>query len=392
MAPAGWRGALCRVVAERPRRVDWVLVGAVGLLSILGTLLVWAAGGDTVPGRGTDPQEGDAAALALVQRHATHVAVGAVLCFALAAVDYRMQRAYAPVIYAATLLGLALVLTPLGAEINGSRGWLVVGGVQAQPSELAKVGVILFVAMLLGEPRDGETAPSNRDVLVSLVAVSVPLALVVTQPDLGTALVLAVTFLGMLALSGAPLLWLVGMGLSCVTAALAVWWFDLLQPYQLERVATLIDPTADPAGSGYNANQALIAVGSGGVNGTGLFHGGQTSGHFVPEQHTDFVFTVVAEELGFVGGATVLLLLGVVVWRVLRIGADCEQPFARLVCVGVAVWLLFQSAVNIGMCLGVMPVTGLPLPFLSYGGTATLAQLAAVGLVLGVHARDRGFE
>lgn len=394
VVPRAWSRALVRMVAGRPRRVDWVLVAAVTALCLLSILLIWAATGQTHPAdvEGSAEPVARSEASALVQRHTLHLVVGALLCFALSAVDYRMQRAYAPLAYGATLLGLLLVLTPLGAVINGSRGWLAVGGLQVQPSELAKVGLILFVAMLLGEPRDAESAPSSRDVLVSLVAVAIPLALIVTQPDLGTALVFAAIFLGMFTLSGAPLRWIVGMGTAGLSLVAAVWWFELLQPYQLQRVLTLTDPTADPAGTGYNASQALIAVGAGGTTGTGLFDGGQTGGDFVPEQHTDFVFTVAAEELGFLGGGAVVLLLGVVIWRTLRVAAGCGQPFARLVCVGVAVWLLFQSVVNIGMCLGLMPITGAPLPFLSYGGTATLSQLAAVGLVLGVHARARGFE
>ncbi len=285
-----------------------------------------------------------------------------------------------------------LVFTPLGAVINGSRGWIVVGGLQAQPSEILKVALILGVAMLLGEPRDGEHAPTSRDVLFSLAALAVPMAMVMMQPDLGTGLVLGVIFLAMLAISGAPVRWIVGM-LGCgVVAAFCVWWFDLLQPYQLARVTTLMDPTADPQGRGYNANQAIIAVGSGGFEGTGLFQGEQTSGRFVPEQHTDFIFTVAAEELGFIGGVFIIALMTLVIWRMLGVAAGCEQPYARLVCIGVAAWFAFQAFVNIGMTLGIAPITGLPLPFVSYGGTATIAGFIAVGLVLAIHARDRGFE
>nr|WP_246421954.1 rod shape-determining protein RodA [Nocardiopsis mwathae] len=371
------------IAAGRPRRFDWVLLAAVLGLSALGVVLVGASTYDP-----RDPS----GALGYVERQLVHLAVGTVLCLLVAAVDYRAPRAYAPIAYVCSLIGLLVVLTPLGQTINGSRGWIVVAGVQAQPSELAKVGLILALAMLLGEPRDGEHAPTTRDVLFSLVALAIPMALITLQPDLGTGLVMGAIFLGMLTVSGAPLRWVVGM-LGCGTlAAFSVWWFELLQPYQLDRVATMIDPSADPQGAGYNSNQAMIAIGSGGFNGTGLFQGEQTSGRFVPEQHTDFIFTVAAEELGFIGGLTIIGLLALIIQRILRIAAGCSHPYGRLVCVGVATWFAFQSFVNIGMTLGVAPVTGLPLPFVSYGGTATVAHLIAIGLVVSIHARNRGFD
>ncbi|ASU84822.1 rod shape-determining protein RodA [Nocardiopsis gilva YIM 90087] len=371
------------IAAGRPRRFDWVLLGAVLALSAIGVLLVGASTYDP-----RDP----GGALGYVERQLLHVAVGAVLCLLVAAVDYRTPRAYAPIVYVVSLIGLVVVLTPLGETINGSQGWIVIFGIQAQPSEFAKIGLLLAIAMLLGEPRDGEYAPTTRDVVISLIALSVPLALIALQPDLGTDLVMGAIFLGMLTLSGAPLRWVVGLLFCGALAAFSMWWFELLKPYQLDRVATMIDPSADPQGAGYNANQAIIAIGSGGFNGTGLFQGQQTSGRFVPEQHTDFIFTVAAEELGFIGGIAVIGLLTLIIQRILRVAAGCSQPYARLVCVGVATWFVFQSFINIGMTLGVAPVTGLPLPFVSYGGTATVAHLIAIGLVVSIHARDRGFD
>ncbi|QVQ51933.1 rod shape-determining protein RodA [Spiractinospora alimapuensis] len=381
LAPS--RGSVTRVIRTGlPRRVDWVLVVSVVALSVLGSLLVWSATADPA-----DPGVTD-----MFRRHIAHVSVGAIVCVVVAALDYRVPKAYASIIYLVVCVGLVLVLTPLGATINGSRGWLVAGPLQMQPSELAKVGVILVLAMLFGEPRDGEKAPTARDVLLGLGALAIPGILVVTQPDLGTALVFGAIFLTMLAVSGAPLLWIGGMLLAGFLAAGSVFWFDLLEPYQMDRLATLMEPSADPQGTGYNTNQALIAVGSGGVTGKGLFDGEQTAGHFVPEQHTDFVFTVAGEEFGFVGAAAVIGLIMIVLLRILRIARKCEVPYGRLLCVGVAAWFAFQSTVNIGMCLGIMPVTGIPLLFLSYGGTAAVAQFAAVGLVLAVNARDPGYD
>lgn len=378
-------GRTAAAAAGAARRFDWVLLGSVLTLCAIGSLLVWSA---TLPGDGGDPRE----SIDALVRHLAHITVALVAGLALATVDHRTVRAYVPLAYAVSVVALVLVLTPLGAVINGSRGWIVVAGLQFQPSELAKVGLILVLAALLGEPRDQEARPMTRDVLFCLLVVAIPLGLVLTQPDLGTTLVLVAIFLGMLTLSGAPVSWVAGMLLTGALGALAVWWFELLEPYQVDRIATLMDPAADPQGSGYNSAQALIAVGSGGFDGTGLFQGEQTHGRFVPEQHTDFIFTVAGEELGFVGAAVIIVLMGLVIWRILHIAQGCEQPYPRLVCVGVAAWFGFQSLTNIGMCLGVLPVTGLPLPFLSYGGTAIMANMLALGLVLGVDSRDRGFE
>src|SRR5699024_10378345 len=358
---------------------------AVLALGMLGALLVWAA---TLPGDGGDPLD----STHHLTRHLVHLVTGFVVCLVVASVDYRTIRAYAPLIYLFTLVSLVLVLTPLGAVVNGSRGWLVVGGFQFQPSELMKVGLVMVLATLLGEPKDGETKPMTRDVLFCLLVLVTPLMLVVLQPDLGTALVLGAIFLGVLTLSGAPVMWVMGMLACGAVVALCVWWFELLEPYQMQRVATLMSPAADPQGAGYNSAQALIAVGSGGFDGTGLFQGEQTHGRFVPEQHTDFIFTVAGEELGFVGALAIIAVRALILWRVLRIGLPCDLPYPRLICVGVATWFGFQSFINIGMCLGLMPVTGIPLPFVSYGGTALLANMFALGLVLGVHARNRGFE
>lgn len=366
-----------------PGRIDWTLLAAVAALSGIGMLLVYAA--TYTPG---DAQ----GAWSFLERHALHLVCGAVACVVAAAVDYRIPRAYAPVVFLAAVVGLALVLTPLGEVINGSRSWIVVAGVQMQPAELAKIALVIATAMLLGEPRDGETAPTSRDVLFSLAALAVPMGLVLAQPDIGTAMILGAIYLGMLTMSGAPIRWIVGL-LSCgALSVAAVWWFGLLESYQVARFTSFMDPQADPRGTGYNATQAMISVGSGGLNGTGYLQGEQTSGRFVPEQHTDFIFTVVGEEFGFIGSASVIVLFALVVWRVLRTAANCQQPYARLVCVGIGAWLFTQVFVNVGMTLGIMPITGLPLPFVSYGGTATVSQLLAVGLVLGINARHRGFE
>lgn len=374
---------LSRMTArESPlRRLDWLLLIAVLALSVLSALLVWSATRPKLLDAGDDPQS-------YLKKHVLQLAIGLVLGAAVAALDYRVLRAYAPIVYGVACGGLIAVLTPLGATINGSHSWIVIGGgFQIQPSEFAKVALVLIIAMILGEPRDGEPSPPESDVAITLGLAAIPMALIMLQPDLGTMLVFCAVILGMLLIAGARRRWLIGLILGGVILAIVVVKLGILHEYQIKRFTAFADPNADPRGSGYNARQALVAVGSGGLFGAGLFHGEQTNGHFVPEQQTDFIFTVAGEELGFVGSAVIILLLGVVLWRGLRIARHCEDMYGRLVAIGIVCWLAFQTFINIGMCLGITPITGLPLPFVSYGGSSTFADLMAVGLLQGVHLR-----
>ena len=365
------------------RQLDLVLLVAVAALVVLGGLLVWSATRQRLLVAGADPA-------AYLQRHLVNAAIGAALEAAAALVHPRTLRAYAPIVYLGACAGLVAVLSPLGSTINGAHSWIVLGGgFQVQPSELAKVALVVGLAMALSERRDGARAPENRDVALALALAAVPAALVLLQPDLGTVLVLVVLALGVIALSGAPLRWVAGLLLAGAVLAGGAVQLGVLDSYQVDRFAAFADPSLDPRGVGYNTNQARIAIGAGGLTGTGLFEGSQTSGSFIPEQQTDFVFTVAGEELGFAGGSLVIVLLGVVLWRGLRIASRAADPFGRLVAGGVVAWFAFQSFVNIGMTLGIMPVTGLPLPFVSYGGSSMFACLVAVGLLQGVHLRSR---
>jgi rod shape determining protein RodA len=383
----GRRGSWQRRLVESPlRRLDWTLVGAAAVLSLIGSLLVLSATREGLAEADGDPRS-------FLKKHLLNLAIGLVLGGVTAALDYRLLRAYAPIVYAAACVGLVAVLTPLGATINGSHSWIALGGgFQLQPSEFAKVGMVVLLAMLLGEPRDGEVGPGRRDILIALALAALPAALVMLQPDLGTTLVFGTVIIGMLAVSGAPKRWVFGLLTGAASAALAVWMLHLLKPYQINRFTAFADPSRDPRGAGYNAQQARIAVGSGGFFGKGLFHGEQTTGHFVPEQHTDFIFTVAGEELGFVGAVLITALLGVVLWRGLRIATQAADLFGVLVASGVVCWLAFQTFENIGMTVGIMPITGLPLPFVSYGGSATFANMIAIGLLEAVHLRRSPYE
>jgi rod shape determining protein RodA len=368
------------------RRLDWTLVCVTVVLSAIGAVLVLSATRVGLSDAGEDPYS-------YLKKHLFNVLIGLVLGGVTAALDYRLLRAYAPIVYAAACVGLVAVLTPLGATINGSHSWITLGGgFQLQPSEFAKVGMVVLLAMILGEPRDGEVGPGRRDILIALALAALPAALVMLQPDLGTTLVFGAVIIGMLAVSGAPKRWVLGLLAIAVSGAFLVWWLHLLKPYQINRFTAFADPSKDPRGAGYNAEQARIAVGSGGFFGKGLFHGEQTTGHFVPEQHTDFIFTVAGEELGFVGAALITALLGVVLWRGLRIAMNAADLFGLLVASGVVCWLAFQTFENIGMTVGIMPITGLPLPFVSYGGSATFANMIAVGLLEAVHLRHNPYE
>jgi rod shape determining protein RodA len=373
-------------------RMDWMLVGAVLALSILGVLLVWSATEPALAQQGANTRT-------YLEKQALFVVLGLVVMFAVSAVNYRLLKVYAPVVYGLSLLGLLAVLTPLGSTVNGSKGWIALPGFQIEPSEYAKIALILMSAMLFSELRDdtrspaaGRSGSSLRDVGI-VVACALPLiGLVVIQPALGISLVLVAELAGLVLLSGIRLRWVITLAVTTTVVVVAVLSLHLLKGYQLQRLTSFLHPSANAGGSGYNGIQAKIAVGSGGMFGQGLFHGQSVSGSYVPAQSTDFIFTVAGQELGFVGAAVIVALLGVVVFRALRIATRADDQFGMLVASGVAIWFLFQSFVNIGMTIGIMPITGLPLPFISYGGSAIIADMIAIGILQSVHRKHHVFE
>ena len=259
-----------------------------------------------------------------------------------------------------------------------------------QPSEFAKLAVVIGMALLVAERTESRrsTQVGWADVTGMLLIAGVPAALILLQPDLGTMLVLSATVFGVVAASGAPRRWLVLLLGGGVTAAVAAVSAGVLKQYQVDRFLAFTNPDLDPRGAGYNIEQARIAVGNGGLFGQGLFHGSQTRSGFVPEQHTDFIFTVAGEELGLVGAGVLIALLGVVIWRALAIASRTDDIFGRVAAAGIACWFGFQAFQNIGMCLGIMPVTGVPLPFVSYGGSSMFAAMLAVGLLQNIHLRS----
>jgi rod shape determining protein RodA len=359
-------------------RLDGVLLAAVLALSLIGTLLVWSATAATLREQGSDPHT-------YLFKQLINIVIGLMLMLGVTLLDYRQLRTYAPVLYGVSLLGLVAVLA-VGTPVNGSKSWITVpGGNQIEPSEFAKLAIILMAAAFLSEMRHANGRPTMRAVLMTLGMAIVPLALVVKEPDLGVTILMLLTVLGLIALSGIKLRWL-GLGLACAAlCVLAVFKLHLLKAYQLGRLTAFLHPDADPQGSGYSAAQAKVAIGSGGLFGQGLFHGSLISGNFIPEQHTDFIFAVAGDELGFVGAAVIIALLALLMLRALRIAARADDVFGMLVASGIVIWFAVQSFINIGMTIGIMPVTGLPLPFVSYGGSAMFADMIAIGALQSVH-------
>jgi len=365
------------------RQMDWVLVLVVAALSAIGVLLVWSATQPSLLAAGDNPHT-------YLVKQAVWAGIGLVLMFAVSFADSRQLRSWTPFVYGATILGLLAVLAT--HAVNGAHAWInLPGGFQVEPSEFAKVALVMAIAAVFSQARWRGT-PGLRSVLLALAAAAPLMALVVIEPALGVALVLVAVTITMVVLSGTRLRILAALAAIVAAAVLLAGGTHLLKSYQLTRFTSFLHPSADLAGAGYNAAQAKIAVGSGGMFGTGLFHGQIVAGNFVPSQQTDFIFTVAGEELGFVGTITIVVLLFIVIARALRIAARADDLFGMLVASGIAMWFAFQSFVNVGMTIGIMPITGLPLPFVSYGGSAIFADMIAIGLLQSVRRRHRVFD
>lgn len=370
-------------VERRARRYDWVLMGAALALSLVGALLVWAATRDVARANGNSPQ-------GFLYRHVLNIGLASILLVLAARLDARLLRLFGPIVYLGSVLGLIAVFV-VGSTINGAHAWIRLGGgFELQPSEFMKLGLIVGMAVLFtqrGVDRDAERPPTTQDVLLAIALIAVPLVLVMLQPDLGSAMVLAAAGFGVLVSAGVEARWTLGLVLLTVLVAFLAVKGGLLADYQLKRFSSFTHPGQDAQGAAYNVTQAHIAIHDGGFFGTGLFHGPQTSGGFVPEQQTDFVFSVAGEELGFLGSSMIIGLFGLFCWRGLRIARNAD-PAGRLLAAGVVCWIGFQAFQNIGMNLGLTPVTGLPLPFVSYGGSSMFAQGLALGLLQAVHRRS----
>jgi rod shape determining protein RodA len=363
---------------RRARGHDVVLTLLALLLGLVGALLVWAA---------TRSSSGES----YLWRHLLNLGIAAVLMFGAARLDARLLRLFGPGVYLASFLGLLLVLA-VGTRVNGAKAWIRIGGgFELQPSEFMKLGLIVGLAVLFTRHDDtgdaGEDEPQRTgDVVLALVLAAVPLGLIMLQPDLGSAMVLACAVFGVLVVAGVRARWTIGLLAVGVALALVAIRSGVLHDYQLDRFKSFTNPNHDPLGAAYNVNQAHIAIAAGGLFGTGLFNGPQTNGGYVPEQQTDFIFSVAGEEFGLIGAGVVIALFALLCWRGLRIAREADAG-GRIVAVGVVCWFGFQAFQNIGMNLGLTPVTGVPLPFVSYGGSSMFAQGLAIGLLQAVRRR-----
>jgi rod shape determining protein RodA len=362
------------------RRLDWPLLVAVVALLVVSCGLVYAA------------KVHEGVSQAFLTKHIINIAIGGALGVGATLVSYETMRAYAPVVYAAGILGLIAVLG-IGVDHFGAKSWIQIGaGFEVQPSEFAKVSFVVMLATILGERREGESQdqPAARRVFAGLLLAALPMGLIMLQPDLGTTMVFVFVMIAMLLAAPVKLRWVAGVivaGVAVVTLAIAT---GVVKKYQVDRLTTFTNPSAASAQAqsvAWQIQQSEIAVSLGGWTGQGLLKGQQTNAGMVPVRESDFIFTVAGEELGLLGSSAIICLIGVVIWRGFRIARRSPDPFGGLVAVGVSAWFGIQAFENIGMNIGVMPITGIPLPFISYGGSSMFASLLAVGFLQNIHLR-----
>ncbi len=357
-------------VTERRRpRPDALLPGTMLVLATVGVLMVFSASQPLLELRGQD-------AALLMQRQLLFAAVGLAAFLLFSFVDYREFRHFAPHIYGATLLLLLVVLTR--DPVQGAQRWIPIGPFQLQPSEFAKLGVILVLAAVLAPAR--QEGMRWRRIWQGLLVVALPALLIFIQPDLGTMLVFGFVAVVMLFAAGTTVRQLIALLVGGTAGVLSVLKLQLLADYQVARLQSFLNPLADARGAGYNQLQSELAIGSGQLVGKGWLNGSLTNLDYVPAQSTDFIFTAVGEQFGFLGATVVLVVFGVIVWRLVVIAAASRDRYGALVAVGIAAMFVFHIFVNVGMTVGIMPVTGLPLPFVSAGGSSFLTMAAALGI------------
>jgi len=362
-----------------PFRVDIALVLTTLVVAGLGVVLVYSATRSKLAAAGLNPHY-------FLTRQAAYVVVGGIAMIVLAALDYRWLEHASAALYVAMILALLAMFSGIGSTAQGATRWIQFGGVQIQPSAFATLVLIVTVATFCARRPEGL---DRGDVIKVLALAAVPILLVVKQPDLGSGIVMCVVLLVMLVIAGIPNRYLLLLIALAATGAFAVVHLKLLKGYQLTRITSLFQIGKNLQSTGYNVGQSVAAIGSGGLWGTGLFHGPQTNLAYVPEQQTDFIFSALGEQLGFVGAAGVLSLLGVLSWRLLRSAQLARDAFGRLLAAGCFTLVAFSVFENAGMAMQIMPVAGIPLPFLSYGGSATVAFFSAVGIALSVQLRAR---
>jgi len=368
------RGRRSIVDAELLGRVDWVLFAAVAALAAIGFVMIYSSSNAKIP---DDP-------FYFVKRQALALIIGIGVIVGLLRIDYRKLRDFSMLFYVITCALLFFVITPFGSSAKGAQAWIQLPfGFQLQPSEIAKFTLIVALAGYVNEHR-GDIDPWRLTVIIGVALV--PLGLVQLQPDLGTNMVLLCIVIGLLAVAGVRGRYLLVLALLAITGIYAVINLGILKQYQVDRLTVVIDSGDKKEGVAYNQDQSVKTIATGSVAGKGLFNGPQTRLGFVPEQQTDFIFTAAGEELGFIGACLILALFGVVLWRTWRTARLARDFYGTLVCAGVLAMFTFMIFENMGMTMGIMPVTGIPLPFMSYGGSALITCLACVGVVQNIYA------
>jgi rod shape determining protein RodA len=358
-------------------RFDVILLGFSVLLALTGVVMIYSATRGWLTLDGENPHY-------YLERQVAYVMIGVLVMVGLALLDYRRLEQFSTALYVVTLIALLAVLSPVGKSALGSARWFSFGPLQIQPSEFATLVLIVAVATYCARRPEGL---EFRDLVRMVLMSALPIVLVIKQPDLGTGIIMAVILLVMLAVAGMPGRYLLLLVVGAAVVILAAFKLGFVQHYQIERLTAFISPGGANAAATYNVTQAKEAIAVGGIFGQGLFHGALTNLAYVPEQQTDFIFSAVGEQLGLVGAGALLLAYGIVAWRVLRIAQLAKDSYGRLLCSGIFALLVFSVFENVGMNMGIMPVTGIPLPFLSYGGTATIGFFAAIGIVMSVRAR-----
>jgi rod shape determining protein RodA len=383
------RGSLARPrpleesrVAAYLRRLDWLLLGAVVGLVAYGLWVISGVTRDDIVGNENY----------YVVRQGFSVALGCAALIAAIVIDPAVYRKYKGFLFA-TIIGLLLVVVVLGTEVRGSQRWLDIGFYRFQPSEFSKLLLVLVLAAFLADR--GKRVTETRTVAAAVGLAAIPTALVFLQPDMGTALVYGAVLASVLFFAGARWIHLaVLVALGAAVAAFVLWLgpamgLQILKPYQTARLTAFANPEHDPGGVGYNVDQSITAVGAGGLRGRGVEQSTQTNLDYLPEHATDFIFASLAEQRGFVGASILLLLYLLVIWRAVKIVAAARDAFTATVAGAIAFVLLFQIFVNIGMTIGLAPVTGIPLPFVSFGGSAMVVNLAAIGVLQAIAVRRR---
>ncbi|WP_242826521.1 rod shape-determining protein RodA [Caldisalinibacter kiritimatiensis] len=355
------------------KKFDFTLLITVILLNIIGIIMIKSAAPDTQHLK--------------MQAIAFTLGIFAIVFFTF--FNYEtFGKLYIPIYIFSNLLLVAVLIFGFGEEQWGARSWLAIGSFTFQPSEIAKFGIIISVAKFIDKNK--EQINEIGTLIKILIFAFIPVGLILMQPDYGTAFVFIFFIFIMIFTAGLDYKYVLYAAIAGIISSPALWF--TLKPYQRDRILDFFNPSRDPMGSGYQVIQSKMAIGSGKIFGRGLFHGKLTQSKYIPQQHTDFIFAVIGEELGFIGGLAVLLLYFIMIYRLIKIARNAKDLFGSLIVIGIASMMIFHIFENIGMTMGLTPVTGIPLPFLSYGGTFLLANMVSIGIALSVATKKDGIN